>query len=124
MNSDKKGFTVVELIIVVVIIVILATVTAFAFGSWRSRTARTEVRNDLSQGAAAIKDYKHFNNDLPASQSVFNARYKSTSAVTLTYIKRTDNTFCLNGVSTQDSTVKFYVDSRSNDSQVVQGQCS
>jgi prepilin-type N-terminal cleavage/methylation domain-containing protein len=124
MNSDQKGFTVVELIVVVVIVVILASVTVFAFGTWRSRTARTEVQNELLQSAAAIQEHRAFNNNLPATQAAFNVIYTPGSAVTLTYIKRVDNTYCLNGVSTKDSAVMFNIDSRNNTSQVAPNQCS
>lgn len=124
MNSNQKGFTVVELIVVVVIIVILASVTVFAFGTWRSRTARTEVQNELLQSAAAIQNYKAFNNNLPATQAAFNVVYSPGNAVTLTYIKRVDNTYCLNGVSTKDAAVRFNIDSRNNTSQVAPNHCS
>lgn len=124
MSSDQKGFTVVELIVVVVIIVILASVTVFAFGTWRSRTARTEVQNELLQSAGAIQNYKSFNNNLPATQVAFNSIYTPGSAVTLTYIKRVDNTYCLNGASTKDATVRYNIDSRNNTSQVAPNHCS
>lgn len=124
MSSDQKGFTVVELIVVVVIIVILASVTVFAFGTWRSRTARTEVQNELLQSAAAIQEHRAFNNNLPDTQAAFNVIYTPGSAVTLTYIKRVDNTYCLNGVSTKDPAVMFNIDSRNNTSQVAPNHCS
>lgn len=125
MKSGKKGFTVIELIVVVVIVAALAAVTIFAFGTWRSRTAKTEVQNELLQAAAAIQNYKNFNTNIPNSQAVFNAQYTAGSAVTLTYIWRgATSTYCLNGTSTEDSSVKWSIDSAVNTSQVSQGHCS
>lgn len=125
MNVGKKGFTVVELAVTMAVIAILVLLTAFAFGSWRSRTARAEVKNELFHAAAAIQNYKNFNNILPANQTTFNTQYKVGGAVTLTYIRRANGlSYCLRGVSAQDSAVSWYIDSLNNTSQVNEGTCS
>ena len=43
----RQGFTIVEVIVVIVIIASLALLTVFAFGAWRKRTAKTEMRRSV-----------------------------------------------------------------------------
>ena len=123
MTRREKGFTIIELIVVVTIIGLLAAVTVFAFGSWRSRTARTEVRNELLQASAALQNYRNFNNDYPLA-AAFSSVYTPGGSVTLTYIKRAAGTYCLNGTSTADGNVKWYIDSAVNDKSTQSGTCA
>lgn len=124
MKRNEPAFTIVELLVVIIIVVTLVAVTVFGFSTWRSRVARTEVKNEVSTGAATIKHYKTLMNALPANQAAFDAEYKPKNAVTLTYIRRADGlSFCLNGVSTADSSVKWKYDS-AIDPQPKTGTCS
>lgn len=124
MKAHAKGFTIIELLVVIAIIGTLVGVTIFGFSSWRTRTAKTEVRNEVVNGAAAVKQYVTFNNTLPTDQAAFNTVYSAGSSVTLTYIKRADGlSFCLNGTSASVSTVTWSIDSAVN-YQPVTGTCS
>lgn len=110
-TQHKNGFTIVEILVVVAVIGILATVTIFAFGSWRARTAKTEVQNDLRNSNSAIKNYLTFYNVLPTAPT-FTSIYTPSRNVTLTYALRSGNgSYCLKGQSTAESSVVWYVDS-------------
>ena len=105
-----RGFTVVELIVVIVIIAGLATITIFAIGSWRTRTAKTEVTHALSSAATALKNHKTFNNGYPVgSPPTMPSSYDPASGVTLTYISGTATTYCLRGTSTAVTSVVLYI---------------
>lgn len=124
MNKRTHGFTIVELLVVIVVIVILVGMVIFGFSTWRTRTAKTEVRNEVAQATAAVKNYAAWNNAFPATQAAFDGVYTEGGAATLTYIRRADGlSFCLNGTSTVDSSVKWNVDSAVN-YQPVTGTCS
>lgn len=111
-KQHKNGFTIVELLVIVAVIGILASITIFAFGSWRARTAKTEVQNDLRNSNAAIKNYQTFNNALPADSTAFATVYTPSRNVTLTYARRGDAaSYCLKGQSSAEATVVWYVDS-------------
>lgn len=94
----RRGYTVVELMVVIAIIVALAMITIFAFGQWRARTARTEMKNELTVVASSLQNYINFNNTYPINKESLS--YQSNPNVTLTYTLRGDGaSYCLNAES-------------------------
>ena len=111
--KSRQGFTIVELLVVIVVIVALALLTIFAFGSWRARTARTEMKNELTTVSGALQNYVNFNNSYPAALS--NVPYQSDPNVSVTYTLRSDGkSYCLNAASIPlPSEPHWYFDSNS-----------
>lgn len=108
----RRGFTLVELMVVISVIAILAGVVVFAFGSWRSSTAKTEVKNDLTSAVAKVKDYRNWKNGYPADQTAFNTAYQVSGQLTMTYTLRAGGaSYCLQANSTAVPTVQYYIDS-------------
>jgi type IV pilus assembly protein PilE len=62
-KEHRKGFTVVELIIVIVVIAILASIVLFAYPSYQMRSRNNERKSDLTQLAAALNTYALRKND-------------------------------------------------------------
>jgi len=54
-RHGKKGFTLLELLIVVAIIGLIATMASYAFGDFRRRSRDTKRSNDLSQIRKAME---------------------------------------------------------------------
>lgn len=105
-----KGFTVVELIVVVVTIAALATLTVFAIGSWRTRTAQSEVKHALASAATALDAHKTFNNGYPVgTPPTMPVSYKPTSGAPITYISGTATTYCIRANSASVATVVMYL---------------
>ena len=91
-----SGFTIVELLVVVTIIVVLATITVFAFGSWRERTSRSQIKNEISSANAAIQHYANFNNAFPADTATLKTLYQADGSLATTYTLRVDGkSYCL-----------------------------
>lgn len=55
MNASKRGFTIVELLIVIVVIAILAAITLVTFGTIQERTRMSRAQADLKSLDSAIR---------------------------------------------------------------------
>lgn len=106
--KQRRGFTIVELIVVITVLAILAAIVIISFGAWRTRTAQTEVKHELTTAVSAIRAYRTFNNVNPSALN--NSAYKTNSNVTMTYILRGNGTYCLNAQSVAVSSVRWYVE--------------
>lgn len=108
----RHGFTIVELFIVISIIAVLAMITIFGFGQWRARTARTEMKYELTIVSTALRNYLNFNNTYPAALND-SLNYQENANVSLTYVLRTDGaSYCLSAKSLQVTTIgMLYLDS-------------
>jgi prepilin-type N-terminal cleavage/methylation domain-containing protein len=61
--KNKKGFTIVELLIVIVVIAILAAITIVAYNGIQNRAKVTEVQSAVSQASRKVMAYSVSNND-------------------------------------------------------------
>lgn len=117
-HGIHRGFTVVELIIVTVVLAVVISISVFAFGTWRQRTAKTEVKTALSAVVAAMNDARNFNNVYPTS---IPSNANVSNRVTVTYMSGNTTSYCVEGVSISDSTVRMYVSNTSTTPQL--GTC-
>lgn len=116
-QQTQKGFTIVELLVVMGIIAVLAMIVVFAFGSWRERTAKTEVRNALTAVSSAMKNERNFASTYPTT---IPASYRTNTGVTVTYKSGTASTYCVDGASTSVSSVRMFV---TEGAVVTEGSC-
>lgn len=79
----RFGFTIVELLVVIIVISILAVITMVGYGQWRHRTADTVVRNDMTHGAAALTNFRNFQNRYPPNMAGTNFAASQGAALTL-----------------------------------------
>lgn len=100
----KRGFTIVEIVIVVAVIGILAAVSIIGYGAFSRNAAENTMKSDLKGTAASLESYRNFNNDYPATLG--NGERVQSKDNTVTYIKRTTG-YCIEVTSTK-STNRFY----------------
>lgn len=106
-HIKRHGFTIVEVLVMVTIIAMLATITIFGFGSWRARTATTEVKGALTNLATSLKSEMNFNSAYPASVP---STYRPSDGVTITYVMSSGGTvYCARGTSVAVNTVVWYI---------------
>lgn len=105
----RHGFTLVELLIVISVLAILASVVVVSYGPWRTRTAQTEVQNDLKHAAVAMENYKNFNDGYPSVAAGIPDSFSASQNVTITLKSSSPASFCLQGNSKLISSVQFYV---------------
>ena len=65
MNSYRKGFTIVELLIVIVVIAILAAISIVAYNGIQERAADAAVKSDIRNFASKIMEYQVLNGVYP-----------------------------------------------------------
>ena len=66
-TSSRRGFTVVELIVVIVVIGIIAAIGIVSYGNWRNGIDRSSLKSDLNGVAGAMESARTFDNTFPAS---------------------------------------------------------
>lgn len=121
LSAQKSGFTIVELIVVIAVIAILAVATIFSLGAWQSNVRKVQVKNALNAAAQAMEGVRTFASSYPASLP---STYTPSEDVTVTLPYRTASEFCLEGVSTNDASVKFYLYSKQVSAGPVAGVCA
>ncbi len=116
----RAGFTIVELVVVIAVIGILATITIVSYGAWHKSTLSAQVKSDLNGAASAMESARTFNNTYPATLP---STITASNGVTLTLSGGT-TTYCVDGASTADATVVYYVDSTASDKGAQAGTCA
>ena len=121
-TEGQKGFTIVELIVVIAVIGILATISILGYGGWRSTTISNQVKSDLNAVAAAMENYRTFNNGYPTSLPS-TVKPSGNDTITLSADSTTIN-YCVDGVSTDSPSATYYVASETKSQGALSGTCT
>ena len=109
--TTRRGFTVVELIVVISVVAILAAITYFILSGWRVETAKTEVTSQLKVIESEITAHRTFKNGYPTALSQIS--YEATKTVDVTYSYRSvSDTYCLYAKSNVEPSVQYIIDTR------------
>ena len=94
--ANKKGFTIVEVIVVIVVIGILTAITVVSYGAITHDTKVQGMQNDLQNAAGVLKKYRSDTGEYPATLA--EADVKTVSDATFTYQRDyLSGSFCLMG---------------------------
>ncbi len=113
-HTHRRGFTIVELLIVVVVIAILAAITIVAYNGVTSQAQESSLKSDLRNNKMSIEQAKVTVGSYPVDQAA--AQLKANSDNTLVY-KSGGGSFCLQG---QNGTKRYYINSEGS---LQQGNC-
>ena len=105
----RRGFTVVELLIVIVVIAILATITLVGYNGIQQRAKKTALTTSLRQASDGALAYNAQNGSYPSSLSDINI----TAAGKITYAYSSDSdSFCVTAL--YDGTTSYHTDQTGN----------
>lgn len=79
-NSKRKGFTIIELLIVIIIIGILALIGVVAYGNVQQSARNSKRQSDISSLHTAIEAYAvQNNNQYPSLTQINDSAFRTTS---------------------------------------------
>ena len=113
-SARRRGFTIVELLIVIVVIGILAAITIVAYNGIQQRAKIAGIQSDLEQGAKQLEVYRFgtsTSEQYPADQAT--ANLKASSGTTLNYQANNSTappSYCLTAVN---GTLNYWVSNTS-----------
>ncbi|MET0980027.1 MAG: prepilin-type N-terminal cleavage/methylation domain-containing protein [Candidatus Saccharimonadales bacterium] len=123
-RAVKRGFTIVELMVVVAVIGILAGISVGAYDQWRKTTARREVQSDLHAVASAMESKRNFDNVYPSGATALSQiAFTSSAGVALTYQSGTALTYCIEARSTKESSIVYHLDAANKNKTPEVGTC-
>jgi prepilin-type N-terminal cleavage/methylation domain-containing protein len=106
-STTKTGFTLVEIIVVIAVIAIVAGIVILGYGTWRKDLAANQLKSDLKAVAGAMENARNFGTVYP---STIPTNFEASEDVTLTYVRGNGTTYCIQAVSTLDSSVLYRYD--------------
>ena len=113
-----SGFTIVELAVVIIVIGILVAVTTVSWGSWQERTAKSEIKNDLTGVSSSMESQRNWNNGYPVlpQNTVFGTNQETRDLftpsrnVTLTYRSGDASSYCIDATSQTRPSVLMHIE--------------
>lgn len=120
--NSRRGFTIVELLIVVVVIAILAAITIVAYNGISGRAKDSAVRSAVAQVAKKVATYTITNNDTyPATLAAAGVTNDATTYQYTTNTAASPQNFCITATS---SGVSVHIDGVGTSlNQIVPGPC-
>lgn len=115
----RKGFTIVELIVVIAVIAILATIAMISAGTWQANMAKQTATSDLNAVKAAMDNAKNFQNSYPLTLP---STFSSSKDMTVEYKYGNTTSYCIEARSQKVPTVVYYL-STSDGAAPKEGAC-
>lgn len=130
-KKQSRAFTLVEIVVVIAVIGILATIGIIGFGSWRERTALTEVESAASGVKAAMEEARNRNNSYPVfyigtefdGTNDTKELFTQSENIRITYERGTGQGYCVDVRSKVAPTVGMFIETSGSSATPRKGTC-
>lgn len=119
-NLARRGFTLVEIMVVVAVLGVLVSITVVSYGGWRKSVVEDQMQTDLRNVATAMDSAKVWQNGYPTSLP---SSFTPTSGITLTYKSGDQQSYCIEGTAAAYPAVRYYLNSSGNNKDPKVGTC-
>lgn len=103
----KRGFTIVELVVVITVIGILAAIITVAYTGWREEAIANSLKSDLIALSGEMEKAKSFNQTYPTS---IPATFTTSNTTVLSLDNRsTARHYCATATTPESSSISFYI---------------
>ncbi len=110
MRGLRRGFTLIEILVVIAVLSILVTIVTLSFVSYQKNASETNLKSDLSSAAAHLERKKVASGGTYPSPSLPSDIKASSSDISFTYTVSPGQTqYCLRGETSIYSDLKLYV---------------
>lgn len=107
---------------VVAVVAILASVTIVGYGAWRQSVMAAAIKSDLNGVASAMESERTFNDSYP---QMVPASFTPSSGVLISGGGSVEgDKYCVDGTSTEDSSITYYISSETKDQGAQEGTCA
>lgn len=79
LKNNKKGFTIIELLIVIIIIAILATIGVVAYGNVQESARNSKRQSDISSLHTALEAYFTQKSQYPSATEINDATFRTAN---------------------------------------------
>lgn len=116
-HKRYRGFSIVEIVVVIAVMGILASISVVGYGTWRQRTAESEVKSDLNGAKTAMENARNNNNGYPQA-----VPFQTSENVDIAGGGESDGkTFCITASSKRYPQIKYYISNTNASAQT--GSC-
>lgn len=121
-SPNRRGFTIVELIVSIAVIVILALIVTVSYQKLTEQAAIVSLKSELSDTSDSVKMYVSKLKKTNYPDSLEDAGQKSSTENTSFQYSSTGDTFyCITATSNNHDIPAFYISSQTN--KIAEGTC-
>lgn len=117
-QKNRAGFTVVEIAVVIIVIGILVMVTAVSWNQWQERTAKNEIKNDLTGVASSMESARNWSNGYPTlspgtsfgTNQQTRDLFTPSKNITMIYRSGNSSSYCIEATSQTRSSIIMHIE--------------